>query len=124
MKLFILNLFTLLNFGCSQVETKPNFENRINDDLTFQSLDENTFVVTDNGLFSSNILVAKMPDDTVVIASSPANTFAASIMVNWIQEKLKPKKIVVPGHGNVGGIDLITGTIQLASIARKKLHLK
>ena len=80
---------------CSVTQSSAESEqSRINDELALQAIAPDTFVVTDTACFDSNVLVAKMPDETVVIASSPFETVSAAAMVSWIQQKLAPKRIV------------------------------
>nr|AIA11412.1 SPM_beta_lactamase [uncultured bacterium] len=53
-----------------------------------------TFVVTDQSYHNSNVMVAVMPDQTVLIASSPFETEGAEQLVQWIHSQWNPKKIV------------------------------
>ena len=85
--------FVVLIFSASPASAQKE-QARINEELAVQEIAPGTFVVTDTACFDSNVLVAKMPDETVVIASSPFETVSAAAMVNWIQQKLAPKKIV------------------------------
>ena len=66
----------------------------IADALNIQPLGSNTYVVTDQVFFDSNVLVAKMPDETVLVASSPFETVDTTLMIKWIKNNLHPKKMV------------------------------
>ncbi len=62
--------------------------------FSVQEVAAQTFVVTDRFYHESNVLVALMPDQTVFIASSPFEAKGAELLVNWIQQTLKPKRMV------------------------------
>lgn len=62
--------------------------------MTASKLSEDVFVVTDNDFYSSNILVVKMNDDTVVLVSSPFEKLATKTLLDWVNKTLSPKKSV------------------------------
>ncbi|MBP9708241.1 MAG: subclass B1 metallo-beta-lactamase [Oligoflexales bacterium] len=62
--------------------------------LTATKLSEEVFVVTDNDFYSSNILVVKMRDETVLLVSSPFEKLATHTLLDWVNKKLSPKKMV------------------------------
>jgi glyoxylase-like metal-dependent hydrolase (beta-lactamase superfamily II) len=67
---------------------------RIDEELAVRTLALDTYLVVHEPFFSANVLVAKMPDGTVVICSSPFETEASRALVAWIEAKLKPKRMV------------------------------
>ncbi len=79
---FSLNAFALGDSG------------RINSETSYTKIAPDTYVVTDEAYHESNVLVARMPDNTVIIASSPFETKSAEAMMTWIQKEFKPKKII------------------------------
>ena len=81
-------------------------QSQFNAEFGVHELAPDTFVVTDKTFFDSNILVARMPDNTVVIASSPFETQGATELIEWIKAKWNPKKIVAVNthfHGDGTG---------------------
>jgi len=86
---FILILAALL--GCSSVQKN---EASINEHLVSIKINKNTFVVRNTSFYNTNVLVAKMPDETVVIASSMYDTVTTNKMITWIKQKFSPKKII------------------------------
>lgn len=67
---------------------------QINLEISFKKIAPDTFVITDESYHQSNVLVARMPDHSVLIASSPFETKSADRMTTWIKQQLKPKKII------------------------------
>ena len=94
MKLVRLIVVLVALTCCGSRSSAEGEQPRINDELAVQEIAPDTFVVTDTACYDSNVLVAKMPDETVVIASSPFETVSATAMVRWIQERLAPKRII------------------------------
>lgn len=105
-------------------------QRRINDELALQEIAPDTFVVTDTACFDSNVLVAKMPDETVVIASSPFETVSATAMLKWIQKKLAPRKMIAinthfHADGTGGNEAYSAAGVEIwASEMTRDLHLK
>lgn len=62
--------------------------------MSYQEVAPDTYVVTDEAYHMSNVLVAKMTDGTVLIASSPFETQGAENLIQWIKKEFAPKKIV------------------------------
>ena len=67
---------------------------RIDDELTARRIAKDTFVVTHEPFFSSNVLVARMPDGAVLVGSSPFETVASRALVGWIRATMSPTRIV------------------------------
>lgn len=131
--LMALLLLTFLFANCSTppTETKPVKEpGTINDQLSYRQIGIGTFVVTDRTFFNSNVLIAAMKDGTVLIASSPFETVGATALIQWVQEKFEPTKIIAVNthfHGDgTGGNEAYqkAGVEIWASSATRKLHLK
>ena len=69
-------------------------ELRINDELSLQRIAPDTYVVTHDLFFGANVMVARMADGAVLIASSPAETQASRALLGWIHKTLHPSRIV------------------------------
>lgn len=128
---FVTLIATLVALISSEMRASAQGEqSRINDELAVQEFAPDTFVVTDTACFDSNVLVAKMPDETVVIASSPFETVSAAAMVSWIREKLAPKKIIAinthfHADGTGGNEAYSAGGVEIwASEMTRDLHMK
>jgi metallo-beta-lactamase class B len=67
---------------------------RIDEELALRTLAVDTYLVVHEPFVAANVLVAKMPDGTVVICSSPFETEASRALVTWIKGTLKPTRIV------------------------------
>src|SRR5262245_46568616 len=78
----------------SKLESKPEIKLYINEELAVRELVPNTYLVTDKTYHNSNVLVARMKNGTVVIASSPFETESAKALVEWIKHELKAVKII------------------------------
>jgi metallo-beta-lactamase class B len=77
---------------------------RIDEELSVRSLGPDTFVVTHDALWEANILVARMPDGSVLIASSPADTVTTRALLAWIERALAPARILaVNTHFHLDG---------------------
>jgi metallo-beta-lactamase class B len=55
---------------------------------------QDTFVVTHEPAFGSNILVVRMADGTVILCSSPLDTQATRIMLRWIRDLFAPGRML------------------------------
>jgi metallo-beta-lactamase class B len=53
-----------------------------------------TFVVTHEPAFDSNILVVRMADGTVILCSSPFDTQATRVMLRWIRDAFAPARML------------------------------
>lgn len=67
---------------------------RIDSELAVTKVARDAWVVTDEPFFSSNVLVVRMPDGTVVFCSSPADTKATRVLVRWVRDRLSPKSMI------------------------------
>jgi metallo-beta-lactamase class B len=67
---------------------------RINSELAVRQIARDTFVVTHEPAFDSNILVVRMADGTVVLCSSPFDTQATRIMLRWIRDVFAPGRML------------------------------
>nr|WP_204376227.1 subclass B1 metallo-beta-lactamase GMB-1 [Citrobacter freundii]QXI66703.1 GMB-1 [Serratia marcescens]QXI66747.1 GMB-1 [Raoultella planticola]QKF95688.1 subclass B1 metallo-beta-lactamase GMB-1 [Citrobacter freundii]QXO83654.1 GMB-1 [Citrobacter freundii]UCK92102.1 GMB-1 [Citrobacter freundii] len=87
---FVFALFTAFTaFSAFALDQKA-----FDEQFAVKELAKDTYQVTDKFYHDSNVLVARMPDGTVVIASSPFETVGAQLMMDWIKEKWDPKRIV------------------------------
>jgi len=77
--------------GCSSVHKN---EVSIDEHLASIKINKNTFVVRDTSFYNTNVLVSKMPDGTVLIASSMYDTVTTNKMITWIKKQFSPKKIL------------------------------
>lgn len=66
----------------------------LDEELRAEQLDANTYVVSHRAFFDSNVLVARMPDGTVVFCSSPFETQATRRLVQWAKATLFPTRMV------------------------------
>lgn len=78
----------------SSSEPSVSSPRAINDELSVQTIAPDTWVATHKPFFGANVLVAKMKDGAVVIASSPFETEASTALVRWIRAELSPTRIV------------------------------
>lgn len=67
---------------------------RIDEELAVRKLAPDTYLVVHEPFVAANVLVAKMPDGAVVIASSPMETQASRALVAWVKAALSPTRIV------------------------------
>jgi len=63
-------------------------------EMTVRRIAENAFMVTHEPAFSSNVLVVRMTDGTLVLCSSPLDTQATRTMLRWLNEVFTPRRIV------------------------------
>lgn len=95
---FLVIFFPIYLFivGCSSFDIKKEGKTRtsISKNLVVDLIAPNTYVVKDISFYNSNVLVTKMTDGTVIIISSPIETVRTKNMLNWIQDELRPKKII------------------------------
>lgn len=89
----LLAITSLLVF--SACVTKPKGDSgRFIHDFGVQEIARDTYVVVDKTFYDSNVLVAKMKDGSVLIASSPYDTEGGRDLIAWIREKWRPTKII------------------------------
>ncbi len=89
-QLFLVCVWAIV-FGCA---TERPSSHSFSDQFGVQEITRDTYVVRDRFYHDSNILVARMPDDTVLIASSPFETQGADLLISWIQDSFHPKALV------------------------------
>jgi hypothetical protein len=66
--------------------------------FTVKEIYPDTFVVSDKAYHYSNVLVARMDKDNVLVASSPFETQGADALIVWIKQKFSPRKIIAINH--------------------------
>ncbi len=79
----------ILLVSCSSSETT-----KLSSGFQIQKIAPSTYVATDTDFYWSNILVTKTGDDTVLIASSPFDSQGSRLLIDWIKDELKPKRII------------------------------
>lgn len=89
----IINLLLVASVvGCA---SKPKWDStKFDQEFAVKEIAPDTYVVTDKTFFDSNVLVAKMKDGSVFIASSPFETVGTRELIGWIKAKWAPTKIV------------------------------
>lgn len=92
MKVLIF-LATIL-IGCSSPERKVQSYELLSPGLRIQEIAPLTFVATDTDFYSSNVLVTKSIDGTVLIASSPFDSHGTRLLMDWIEKELTPKNVI------------------------------
>jgi glyoxylase-like metal-dependent hydrolase (beta-lactamase superfamily II) len=83
----------MLITACSTLP-RPSPNSDFEKEFGVQEVAPDTFVITDRFFYDSNILVAKMPDGSVFVASSPYETKGAEALIGWIKGKWNPSKII------------------------------
>nr|AUT31173.1 beta-lactamase SPM-1 [cloning vector pBAD-kan-BlaP-SPM-1] len=86
--------FCLPVFALEPLSAKSSDHVDLPYNLTATKIDSDVFVVTDRDFYSSNVLVAKMLDGTVVIVSSPFENLGTQTLMDWVAKTMKPKKVV------------------------------
>ncbi|MFO0595475.1 MAG: MBL fold metallo-hydrolase [Myxococcaceae bacterium] len=72
--------------------------------LSVRALAPETWVVTQDEAHSSNVLVARFSDGTVLLCSSPFDTDATRALLAWVRRELAPKRIVaINTHWHLDG---------------------
>lgn len=66
----------------------------IDEELRISRIQKDVYVATDLKFYNSNILVARMNDGTVVLASSPYENVGTRRLMKWVNENLRPTKVV------------------------------
>lgn len=110
--LFFVLVSIALTSGCelnppstAPSTTKTDVEpGRIDEELALKRLAPDTYLVVHEPFVAANVLVAKMPDGTVVICSSPFDTVASRALVGWVKRALAPTRIVaIDTHFHLDG---------------------
>jgi len=66
----------------------------IDSDLLWRPVAEGVWVVTHEGPFSANSLVAEMPDSTLLLADTPPTDDATRRLLRWLHARFGPRAIV------------------------------
>ena len=66
----------------------------IDDELSVARVAADAYVITARTFYTSNVLVVRMPDRTVVICSSPFESDATRTLVAWVNATLQPTRII------------------------------
>lgn len=82
--------------GRPQQPPAPRLEGeiRIDAELVAREVAPGAYVVTHVPFHASNVLVVRMPDQTVVICSSPFETEGTRALLGWITSTLHPRQLV------------------------------
>lgn len=67
---------------------------RIDSELSVRRVAKDAFVVTHEPAFESNVLVVLMSDGTAVLCSSPFDTHATQVLLQWLRQAFAPKRIL------------------------------
>ena len=67
---------------------------RINAELAATRVAPDVYVITHEPAYSSNVLVVRMKDGTLVVCSSPFDTGATRAMLEWLRREFSPPRIV------------------------------
>lgn len=65
----------------------------IDENLSAVLLRSDVWLIQDRSFYDTNVMLAKMPDETVVIASSFIDTPKTARLIAWIKKILNPKEI-------------------------------
>ncbi|MGV3525075.1 MAG: MBL fold metallo-hydrolase [Candidatus Sericytochromatia bacterium] len=84
--------------GCAALKPAPAGEVgarvAISPELSYRELLPDTYVVTDELFHQSNVLVARMDAETVLIASSPFENQGADQLMRWVRAQFGDVKII------------------------------
>lgn len=92
--------------ACAARPDRPSAPERetIRAGLTVRQLAPETWVVTQEEAHTSNILVTRFTDGTVLLVSSPFDTDATRALLGWVRARLTPKRLVaVSPHWHLDG---------------------
>lgn len=64
------------------------------EEVEFEKIAPDVYVATDKLYFNSRVLIVKMEDGSVVIASSPFESIGTRYVIDWINLNLKPTKVI------------------------------
>ncbi|MFA8301244.1 MAG: subclass B1 metallo-beta-lactamase [Hyphomicrobiales bacterium] len=96
---FIFILITSLSFGQVTDTLQAN--------LKITQINSNTFIVTHYFPWNSNSMIVQASDKEVVLIDTPYTNEATKKVIEWIDDKLQPKKIIAINTGfhvdNLGG---------------------
>jgi metallo-beta-lactamase class B len=77
---------------------------RIRPGLTVHAMARDAWVVTHEALHDSNVLVVRLPDETVILCSSPFDTDTTRALLAWLHTRLSPRRIVaINTHWHMDG---------------------
>lgn len=92
---YLLSLFLIAIVGCNTTSKNlSTSSDAFAEQFTVNKVAPDTYVITDSFFYDSNVLVAKMKDGTVFIASSPFEGTGTTEMIQWIQQTLKPTRMI------------------------------
>jgi glyoxylase-like metal-dependent hydrolase (beta-lactamase superfamily II) len=106
-------------------------ELRIDRELVAREVAPGAYVVTHVPFHASNVLVVRMPDDTLVICSSPFETVGTRALLRWLERTFHPRRMVainthfhLDGSGgnaayHAAGVETIASTRTAALIAER-----
>ncbi len=111
----------------------PHLEGEVHVDseLVAREVAPGAYVVTHVPFHASNVLVVRMPDETVVICSSPFETEGTRALLGWVERRLHPRRVVainthfhLDGSGGnaayqAAGVETIASTRTAALIAER-----
>lgn len=99
-RLPVLMAFGILLVSCASKKNKESATGAhrlpitIDKEMRISQIQEDVYVATDLKFYNSNILVVRMKDGTVVLASSPYENVGTRRLINWVNSQLKPTKVV------------------------------
>lgn len=68
---------------------------KLDHNIIVKKITDRTFVAIDQDYRFSNVLITKIEDGTIFLASSPFENAGTETLLGWIQKTLKPKHMVV-----------------------------
>lgn len=89
-----LALVVLALSGCATGQVLNSEPVRIDAELVATSIAPDVYVVTHEPAYSSNVLVVRMTDGTLVVCSSPFDTGATRALLGWLRREFSPPRIV------------------------------
>ncbi len=110
----ILFLFILVLSISAQAQRMSLVDpTRINDELTFQQISDNTYVITHYFPWAANSLVVITEQKHAVLIDTPYEGEATKVLLEWISDKFGVQKIsaIVTGfhQDNLGGNEVLIG---------------
>lgn len=92
----VLPLFILFLASCAhQSKTTPtDFPITLEEETRIDKIQDDVYVATELRFYDSNILITRMKDGTVVLASSPYENQGTRRLIKWVRTNLNPTKIV------------------------------
>lgn len=78
----------------ASVLTAGEFPITLEQETRIDRIQDDVYVATELRFYNSNILISRMKDGTVVLASSPYENRGTRRLIKWVKTNLNPKKIV------------------------------